>query len=40
MCASGLVIREDRRGFSVAPVSLDDYFDARLVIGAALVLTP
>ena len=32
MCASGLVIREDRRGFRVAPVSLADYHDARLVL--------
>jgi GntR family transcriptional regulator, carbon starvation induced regulator len=33
ICGAGLVIREDRRGFRVAPVSLADYRDAQLVIG-------
>jgi len=33
ICGAGLVIREDRRGFRVAPVSLADYNDAQLVIG-------
>lgn len=33
ICGAGLVIREDRRGFRVAPVSLGDYRDAQLVIG-------
>jgi len=33
MSASGLVIREDRRGFRVAPMSLADYRDAQLLMG-------
>jgi GntR family carbon starvation induced transcriptional regulator len=33
MSATGLVIREDRRGFRVAPMSLADYRDAQLVMG-------